>query len=168
MKIEQFLQTTLYNNLKKKQVDEIRVAALIEELGICKATFYKYYCDKYDLLAKTFDRICFDELCDKSKDFDEFIANSIAAFAAIPQTVFKNAFNSKDYNSLPRHYALITYKMLEKQYKPKIKTAEERYAAQRFAESVSRTLIEGVQTELPFKKEDLSGIIKRLTPALFA
>ena len=52
MKIEYYIESALLQFLKTKPIDSIRVIDLIEEIGICKGTFYKYYKDKYHLLFR--------------------------------------------------------------------------------------------------------------------
>lgn len=52
--IEKELYQVLELHLRKKNIDQIRVAEIIKEAKISKATFYRHYHDKYDLLNHSF------------------------------------------------------------------------------------------------------------------
>lgn len=45
----ELLIQAMYDLLKKKNIDKIKVAELIEHSGVSKATFYRLYYDKYEL-----------------------------------------------------------------------------------------------------------------------
>lgn len=104
MNVRIFLRQSLIESLRRKPIDEISVREIIEPIGSCKSTFYKYYQDKYDLLADTFDAYFYKKSREESpqKRFctaDGFLKEMIRAFSACPSVVL-NAFSSSDVNSV--------------------------------------------------------------------
>lgn len=99
MKIEYYIETTLLQFLKTKSIDGIRVIDLIDEIGICKGTFYKYYKDKYHLLVCCFQKYYYNDILKGAEDWETFVGRSLSAFKKTP-AVLLNAFDSQDINSL--------------------------------------------------------------------
>lgn len=87
MNTERFLERTLLDMLKTKTVTQIFVSDLLAEVGVCKATFYKHYCDKYDLLQKTFQNVYYGEILAHAETFDQFVSLSLSAFRKTPKIV---------------------------------------------------------------------------------
>lgn len=46
---EELLFGALSKLLHEKSLDKLSVIDIIRESGVCRATFYRYYSDKYDL-----------------------------------------------------------------------------------------------------------------------
>lgn len=104
--------------LKKKPVNKITVKEICELSEINRATFYKYYCDAYDLLEKM-EQEFLDELFrnigpDVQHDFKDtltLIMASIKANAEVYQTIasengdrkFPNRIFTLCYNNLEAH-----------------------------------------------------------------
>lgn len=103
MKIEYYIETTLLKFLKTKSIDSIRVIDLIDEIGICKGTFYKYYQDKYSLLIRVFQKHYYDDILKDAATWESFVNSSLNSFKGSPAVIL-NAFDSQDINSLRRYH----------------------------------------------------------------
>lgn len=103
MKIEYYIETTLLKFLKTKTIDSIRVIDLIDEIGICKGTFYKYYQDKYQLLIRSFQNYYYDDILKGADSWESFVTRSLNSFKSSPSVIL-NAFNSQDINSLRSYH----------------------------------------------------------------
>lgn len=103
MKIEYYIETALFKFLKTKPIDCIRVIDLIEETGICKGTFYKYYQDKYQLLIRSFKNYYYNDILKDADSWEKFVERSLNAFKSNPAVII-NAFDSLDINSLRTYH----------------------------------------------------------------
>ena len=112
MKIERFLEDTIIKLLHNKSITDIRVSELIDDIGICKGTFYKYYCDKYDLLEHAFDTYYFNDIKNKATDLDSFI-HLLIGTAVKNRAVFINAYRSEDINSVRLYTCKLVQKYVE-------------------------------------------------------
>lgn len=102
MKISYYLERSLLKLLKTKSIDEIYVIEIIDEIGTCKGTFYKYYRDKYDLLFHCFQDCIYKDIPETSENWNEFISRLLSVFKENAAVVL-NSFVSADMNSV-RHY----------------------------------------------------------------
>ena len=101
---EKVLFDALSRLLQKKSIDKLSVIDIIKESGVCRATFYRYYSDKYDLLNSNYKKILEDTL---------FRFNEGVPFQNVEYLLFKvlrdnlkffqNAFRSTDTNSLKNY-----------------------------------------------------------------
>jgi AcrR family transcriptional regulator len=130
--------------LQQKSIDNIRVTDIIDDMGISKGTFYKYYQDKYDLLRSTFDHYFYDEASNECKEPKEFMQNCMTAFRRMPTAVY-NAFCSTDVNSIRNYH--------EQRYRAFV---EEYYARNGFDPQYVYT-----QYALNFYAREVSGILLR-------
>ncbi len=103
MKIEYYIETTLLKILKTKSIDSIRVIDLIDEIGICKGTFYKYYQDKYHLMICSFQNYFYNDILKEADDWESFVIRSLDSFKSSPAVIL-NAFDSQDINSLRSYH----------------------------------------------------------------
>lgn len=103
MKIEYYIETALLKFLKTKSIDTVRVIDLIDEVGICKGTFYKYYQDKYSLLIRVFRKYYYDDILKGADTWENFVNRSLNSFKSNPAVIL-NAFDSQDINSLRRYH----------------------------------------------------------------
>lgn len=87
MNTERFLERALLDFLKTKTVTQIFVSDLLKEVGVCKATFYKHYCDKYDLLQKCFQNAYYSEILAHAENFEQFVSLTLSAFRKSPKVV---------------------------------------------------------------------------------
>ena len=103
MKIEYYIETALFKFLKTKPIDSIRVIDLIDEIGICKGTFYKYYQDKYQLLICSFQNYYYNDILKGADTWEKFVDRSLNSFKSSPAVII-NAFDSLDINSLRSYH----------------------------------------------------------------
>lgn len=99
--IEQALFNALYEIMLTTPIDRIPVTKILEKAHVSKATFYRKYRDKYDLLNK-----CYENILEKTLfTFNRGISwrESIYQIYKVigdNREFFSNAFNSSDCNSL--------------------------------------------------------------------
>lgn len=98
MNAKKYIEDALVTLLRKKSIDKIKVSEVIREVEICKGTFYKYYCDKYELLQSCFDNRVYGAL-EKCENWEEFVLGVLDAFSKMPEATL-NAFDSSDVNSI--------------------------------------------------------------------
>lgn len=103
MKIEYYIENALFKFLKTKPIDSIRVIDLIDEIGICKGTFYKYYQDKYQLLICSFQHSYYNDILNGADSWEKFVERSLNSFKSDPAVII-NAFDSLDINSLRSYH----------------------------------------------------------------
>lgn len=99
--VEELLFSTLSKLLHEKSLDKLSVTDIIKESGVSRATFYRYYSDKYDLFNSNYQKILEDTL---------FRFNEGIPYAEVQHSLYKvlkdniklfqNAFRSSDANSL--------------------------------------------------------------------
>ena len=96
--------------LTKKSYDEISVAEIIRKAHVGKTTFYRYFCDKADLMDAYFQSIYDQALIDSKADSLEDL------FATLLQSARDNPeqyamFQTSGYNSFRSFIYRYTYKM---------------------------------------------------------
>ncbi len=89
MKINYYLELTLFEMLKTHSIDDIYTIDIINKTGTCKGTFYKYYCDKYDLLISCMKNFIYCGV-EQNVEWSEFIGGMLKNF----QSNIKASYNS--------------------------------------------------------------------------
>lgn len=156
MKIEYYIETTLLKFLKTKSIDSIRVIDLIDETGVCKGTFYKYYQDKYSLMIRCFKNYFYDDILSGADGWESFITRSLSAFRSSPAVVL-NAFNSQDINSLRSYHEDWTRKFLFKDCKEGGEYY--RYSVEVFARYATEIIIEWLKSKCG---ESYTEVLKKM------
>ncbi len=162
MKIEYYIETTLLQYLKTKPIDSIRVIDLIDEIGICKGTFYKYYKDKYHLLVCCFQKYYYDDILSGAEDWESFVLRSLNTFRKTP-SVFLNAFDSQDINSLRNYHE----ELMGKYFLPSEPSeADEyfRYSVEVFAHVTTDIVIEWLKNKCADSGQLLMKRMKAIMP----
>lgn len=165
MKIEFFLENTLLDLLKTKSIDGIHVKDIIEELGICKGTFYKYYQDKYDLVVHAFENKFYKNL-EPDGSWEKFVVGSMKEFRRMPGVVY-NAFLSTDINSISLyHRARIKELFLAERSQKKLpcEGQEIEYAVNILTWLVNETMRVWLKNGCVETEESALEMIKRLMP----
>lgn len=101
---DKLLYEALCKLLLEKSIDKLSVTEIIDESGVSKATFYRYYCDKYDLFNSHYLMILKDTLY----LFNQGISwreTSYNLYHILKKDVklFQNAFRSSDVNCLKNY-----------------------------------------------------------------
>ena len=60
--VERIFSLALYELLKKRKIDDIRVQEICDGCGMSKRTFYNHFRDKYELAAYLYNAISTDRL----------------------------------------------------------------------------------------------------------
>lgn len=81
--------------LKEKCIDQITINELIEEVGSCKSTFYKYYVDKYDLCNQTLANNVYAQIDFKDSNWEQFLFTYVDVMGKNAKLIM-NAFESTD------------------------------------------------------------------------
>lgn len=95
MRTEKYLQDSLGGLLNKKSIEKIRINDIIESVGACKGTFYRYYQDKYQLLTSYFKTYLYDSVVSECHSALDFLTTCLEFFKANSK-VFVNSFCSTD------------------------------------------------------------------------
>ncbi len=98
---EQALFDALYSIMLTTPIDRITVTEILEKAHVSRSGFYRRYSDKYDLLNKSYEKLL------ESTLFTFHTGNTwrdsiyqIYKVIGDNWLFFRNAFHSKDYNSL--------------------------------------------------------------------
>ncbi len=102
MDMKKHFELSMQKLLKEKCIDKITINELIDDVGSCKGTFYKYYIDKYDLCYKCLLNNVYSKINFNETDWQLFLVNFIKVFSENSKVIY-NAFDSTDINST-RHY----------------------------------------------------------------
>src|SRR5690554_987423 len=101
---ENMLFKALNDLLQKKTIDKLSVTEIIKEAGISRATFYRYYADKYDLLNSSYRKILERTLF----QYHEGVPWEVTEYNLYKEIrdnvkIFQNAIESTDINSLKNY-----------------------------------------------------------------
>ncbi len=113
MRVRYFVESAFLEMLREKPVGQVRVADILDSVGICKGTFYKYYCDKYDLLQKCFYNEFYREILERSETFEQFHENSLSVFRKAPKIVL-HAMTPEDSDSLYGYHSRLAADFLRR------------------------------------------------------
>lgn len=162
MKIEHYIETNLLQSLKTKRIDDIRISAIIEETGICKGTFYKYYQDKYSLLIRSFENFYYNDILRDSDNWESFVLNALGAFKSNPAIII-NAFDSSDVNSLRTYHEKL---MLNYFFTGAVAERGEfySYSAAVFVRCVTDTILDWLKNKCLDSEEVVLSRIKAIMP----
>ncbi len=167
MRPERFLEAELLNRLKTKPVTQIYVSDLIAGVGICKATFYKYYCDKYDLLQKCFYHEFYEEILAHAATFEQFAAASLSAFRKSPKTVV-HAMICEDPSSIFSYHSGLVKSFLVRDRIAAGKETEGEFTGEIlriYADDVTRATVEWLSAPKLVSAEERMRLIRGLFPA---
>ncbi len=90
--------------LQRQAIDKITVKDIINQAGVSRATFYRYYYDKYDLLNSYYEMILEDTLYRFKSDMTwEEAVYSIYKEIKRNLKFYQNAISSSDQNSLKNY-----------------------------------------------------------------
>ena len=95
------LKSALMEVLQTKKIDDITVQELLDRADVSRPTFYRHYCDKYDLLAAAFDDM-WDELHAELDTGDSLLKGISKSLLGYRDNIFllRNALSSHDANNL--------------------------------------------------------------------
>lgn len=168
MKISYYLEKSLLNLLKTKSIDDIYVIEIINEIGTCKGTFYKYYRDKYDLLYHCFKDYIYKDIPVTSKSWDEFITRCLTVFEENSSVVL-NAFCSTDMNSV-RHYneQIVRGFIVTERERKGLETVGStyEYALNMFASYVTDIVIDWLRHGCKTPKSELAELMQATMPVI--
>ena len=102
MNMKMLFEHSVWKLLEKTGIENITLNMLIEDVGSCKGTFYKYYLDKFDLCNSCFDSTVYDGI-DRDCAFGTFCEECFALFKTHVNVV-RHAFDSADVNSARAHF----------------------------------------------------------------
>ena len=67
MRTRQILIDAVKSLLEKRQFDDITVQNILDEAGVSRKTFYRYFSDKYDLVNAYYNDYIMESVISKSK-----------------------------------------------------------------------------------------------------
>ncbi len=96
MRTRQILIDAVKSLLEKRQFDDITVQNILDEAGVSRKTFYRYFSDKYDLVNTYYNDYIMESVISKSKIQNYYeISLDIFNFIKDNQKYFKNAMSSE-------------------------------------------------------------------------
>lgn len=101
MNMKKLFEQSMWELLERKSIGSITVNMLVEQVGSCKGTFYKYYLDKFDLCCACLKNRLYQEIRTDG-GFYGFCASALEVFRQ-NAVVMRHAFDSDEINSV-RHF----------------------------------------------------------------
>lgn len=135
--------------LRTQTIDDIKVSKIVEEVGACKGTLYKYYLDKYDLCNKAIESFVYSNVNFDAATFDEFFLNYIQELDK-HRVVFVNACHSADVNSVRKLNADKIMDMLvkfAKQHRVSVEDPVNHFVFRTFADTLTSMVLEYVGSQ---------------------
>ncbi len=169
MRIEPVVEGALIALLRQKPVSRIHVSDLIEQSGICKGTFYKYYCDKYDLLQKCFRHLCYDRALE-NETLESFLMQLLHDFRKNAKAVL-NAMPEGDVNSLFQYNSELVYGYLVKDRAAAgmpVEGEDIEYAMRFYSRAVTRIVADWLADPRLAPPEKLMETVRGMMPCLLA
>ena len=163
MNTERFLERALFDMLKTKPVTRVFVSDLLGEVGVCKATFYKHYCDKYDLLQKCFRNSFYAEILAHAENFDQFVAQSLSSFRKNPKVVL-NAMPPEDPSGLFGYHVGLLCGFLRKENGFRAGGSNENLI-RAYARTVTEVTLEWLSSPRLAPAEEIMRLIRALYPS---
>jgi len=101
---ESLLFKALNELLLKKNIDKLSVTEIIQRAGVSRATFYRYYTDKYDLLNSSYRKIL-EKTLFQCRNGVPWEVTEYNLYKELQENVklFQNAMESQDINSLKNY-----------------------------------------------------------------
>jgi AcrR family transcriptional regulator len=104
MNLENFIEETMVSLMKNNSVNDITVNMILEKSEVSKASFYRHYVDKFDLVNKIFDHLIPQEAnqVGKTIKWSEFMLVLFDVFGK-NRSFLSEGYKCDDYNNLVRH-----------------------------------------------------------------
>lgn len=171
MDVKKLLSDTIIELLANNTIDRITVKDVLEKSGVSRATFYKYFRDKMDLMMHPF--FLFMELNLKSSNavnqVDLFI--HLFEFMKENQKFFENVFKSEGQNSYEQEFRSYGTNLFEKSYIYIIDkdvaalTAEEKYWIEFYAVGAFAVVKRWVENGMKESPQMIGELIYDCMPA---
>lgn len=116
MHTKKYIENALVELLKTKSIDKIKVNEIIDQVGSCKGTFYKYYQDKYSLLTSYYVENLYTSVEKSTASAEEFMEACLQFFQKQPMVTF-NSFQSDDVNAVKAYHEKAFIKKLQQTYR---------------------------------------------------
>ena len=125
MRTRQIMLDAVKKLLEKHQIDDITVQDIIDEAGVARTTFYKYFTDKYDIVnAYNMDFIKKNMLNNyNSENYDETFLK-FWNFIKENKKFYKNAMKSENEEAFTSSFFNYTVNLYEECYKKHHNTDE--------------------------------------------
>lgn len=100
--------------LGRQSLDDITVSEIVEKAGVSRRTFYRHFCDKYELVNWYYDGF-YEESFGSivlGASLEEALAQCLRIYRQ-KRSVLKHAYESRDINGLKNHDIEITRRIYE-------------------------------------------------------
>ena len=100
--------------LGRKSLDDIPVSEIVEKAGISRRTFYRHFCDKYELVNWYYDEFYEESFGSivMGAGLEEALVQCLRIYWQ-KRNVLKHAYESRDINGLKNHDIQITRRIYE-------------------------------------------------------
>ena len=98
---EQRLMEALVRQMETSPIEKVSVSALLRDAGVSRATFYRWYRDKYDLLNRNYQLLLDKTLCSMTRgtSYKQATLQIYETLQSSP-TFYRNALTTRGQNSL--------------------------------------------------------------------
>lgn len=98
---EQRLMEALAQQMETLPIERVSVSALLKQAGVSRATFYRWYRDKYDLLNRNYQLLLDQTLCSMTQgtSYKQATLQIYGTLQSSP-TFYRNALSTRGQNSL--------------------------------------------------------------------
>lgn len=100
MNVKKSLSDAIYNLLQTNDIEKITTADILKESGVSRATFYRYFKDKYDLMNCVYVSMHLQNALPQLDAGFENVILETCQFVNEHRQFFKNAFKYKGQNSI--------------------------------------------------------------------
>lgn len=109
------LTEAVYALLQTRSIDSVSISELVQRAGVGRASFYRYFRDKYDLLRAIHMRVLEGTLFTyfEGRPFDEAVRDTWQVFTS-HKRFYRGALTSTDINSLGNFIFLQTYEFYQR------------------------------------------------------
>lgn len=170
MDIKRLLSDTIVELLKNNTIDCITVQDVLDRSGVSRATFYKYYRDKMELMMSPFFQFmeCNLHSSDAINHVELYVR--LLQFIKENQSYFENAFKSEGQNSCEQELRRYGTSVFEKSYiyilgkDAALLTSEEKYWIEFYAVGAFAVLKKWVENGMKEPPQMIGNLIYSCMP----
>lgn len=153
--------------VKKRSLDKITVIDIVRESGMTRQTFYRHFCDKYDLVNWCFEKLVLQSFRQMASGSSlEEALHLKFTFIKRELDFFKEAFRLDDYNSLVNYDFQCIYEFYQTNIKNRGLTYTEDidFLLRMYCRGSIAMTVEWVLKDQPVSKEHIVTLLIEAIP----